>query len=96
MSEASGLRSLKTGAMPASRYLYGRPKCLDIAHWRLTEVPLVLPIELAWTLIPDLERRARRIEFLCEHLLTRCVKPKLFLKLERTHGCEAAEVLVEG
>jgi len=90
MSEASGLRSLKTGAMPASRYLYGRPKCL------LTEVPLVLPIELAWTLIPDLERRARRIEFLCEHLLTRCVKPKLFLKLERTHGCEAAEVLVEG
>ena len=82
--------------MPISRYLSGCPKRLDIAHRRLAEEPFVLPIELTRALIPDLKRRTRGIEFSRQHLLTRCVKPKLFLKLQRAHGCEAAEVMVEG
>ena len=67
-----------------------------IAHGRLAEVPLVLTIELAGALIPYFEGCTRGIQFSREHLLTRCVKPKLFLKLERTQGREAAEVMVQG
>jgi hypothetical protein len=81
---------------PTSRYLSGCPKCVNIAHRRLAEKTLVLSIELAGALIPNLEGCARGVEFLREHLLARSVKPKLLLKLERTHGCEAAEVMVEG
>ena len=95
MSEASGLRSLKTGAMPASRYLYGRPKCLDIAHWRLTEVPLVLPIELAWTFVSHLEGCTGSIKFLCEHLLPCGMEPTLFLKLKGTHCGETTEMMMQ-
>jgi uncharacterized protein (TIGR03435 family) len=69
---------------------------VNIAHRRLAEESFVLPIELTRTLIPNLKGCTRGIQFPREHLLTRCVKPKLFLKLERTHGCEAAEVMVEG
>ena len=72
---------------PTSHYLYRRPQCLDIAYWRLAEKSFVLPIELTRTLIPNLKGCARGIEFPRQHLLTRCVKPKLLLKLERTHGC---------
>jgi hypothetical protein len=69
---------------------------VDIAHRRLAKESFVLPIELTRALIPDFKGRTRGIEFPCEHLLTRCVKPKLFLKLQRAHGSEAAEVMVEG
>jgi hypothetical protein len=48
---------------------------LDIPHWRLAEEPLVLAIELAGALIPDIECYARGIEFFREHLLSRGVKP---------------------
>ena len=82
--------------LPISRYLYRRPECVDIAHRRLAEEPLVFPIELTRALIPDFKGRTRGIELPGEHLLTRRVKPKLFLKLQRAHGCEAAEVMVEG
>ena len=81
---------------PTYRYSYRRPECVDIAHRRLAKESFVLPIELTRALIPDFKGRTRGIEFLCEHLLTRCVKPKLFLKLQRAHGSEAAEVMVEG
>ena len=79
-----------------SRCLSGCPECMNITHRRSAEESFVLPIELAGTLIPNLEGCARGIEFLREHLLTRSVKPKLLLKLQRAHGCEAAEVMVEG
>src|SRR5580704_17360391 len=69
--------------------LSGCPKCVNIAHWRLAEEPLVLTIELTGALIPNLEGCACGIEFLREHLLARSVKPKLLLKLQRAHGCEA-------
>jgi hypothetical protein len=69
---------------------------VNIAHRRLAEESFVLPIELTRTLIPNLKGCTRGIQFPREHLLTRCVKPKLFLKLGRTHRCEAAEVMVEG
>lgn len=81
---------------PTSRYLSGCPKCVNIAHRRLAEESFVLPIELTRTVIPNLKGCARGIESPHQHLLTRCLKPKLLLKLQRAHGCEAAEVMVEG
>jgi hypothetical protein len=61
-----------------------------------SEKPTSLPVELTRALIADFEGRTRGIELPREHLLTRCVKPKLFLKLQRAHGCKAAEVMVDG
>jgi hypothetical protein len=73
----------------------GRSQSLYIAHWRLSEDALVLPIELAWTFVSHLEGRTRSIKFLCEHLLPCCMEPKLFLKLKRTHRCETMEVMMQ-
>jgi hypothetical protein len=44
-----------TSEKPAYRYLSGYPKCMNIAHRRLAEEQLVLPIEPAWALIPNLD-----------------------------------------
>ena len=82
--------------MTTSRYLYGCPKGVDIAHRRLAEEAFVFPIELTRALISDFKGCTRGIQFPSEHFLTRCMKAKLFLKLQRAHGCEAAEVMVEG
>ena len=64
-----------------------------IAYRGLSEKALVLPIELAWTFVSHRERGTRGIKFLCEHLLPRCMEPKLFLKLKRTHCCETTEAM---
>ena len=83
------------GTWPPYQYSRRRPKCLDIASGRLAEEALVLPIELTRTLLTDLKCCARGIELLRQHLLPRCMKSKLLLKLQRAHGRQAAEVMME-
>ena len=88
------LRLTRRDILMISRY-QGRPQCLYIAHRGLSEDALVLPIELARTFVSHLERCTRSIKFLCEHLLPCCMEPKLLLKLNRTHCCEATEVMMQ-
>jgi hypothetical protein len=55
-----GSQLLRSDVTKISRSQAGS-QCLYIAHWRLPEESLVLPIELAWTLVSNFERRARSI-----------------------------------
>jgi hypothetical protein len=68
---------------------------LDIADRWLSEEALVLAIELAGTFVSDLKGRARRVEFVDEHLLPSGVQAQLLLELKRAHCRESTKVMMQ-
>src|SRR6266849_10073947 len=72
-----------------------RTKSPDIPHRRLAEETAVLAVELAGAFVPDLKGSARGVEPIHEHAAPRCLQPKLFLVLKRTHGGQHPEMMVQ-
>lgn len=68
---------------------------LDIAHGGLAEKAAVLTTELAGAFITNFKGGAGRIESLMEHALPSDVQAQVLLILERAHGGECAEVMME-
>ena len=73
----------------------GRAKTPNIPHRWLAEKTAVFAVELAGAFVSDLKGRAGGVQTLHEHASTRCLQPKLFLILKRTHGGQRPEVVVE-
>ena len=74
----------------------GGPEGWDVTDGWLAEEAAVFAIELAGTFVADFEGGAGGVEAVHEHALARCLQPELLLVLERTHGGERAEMMVEG
>src|ERR1017187_3500275 len=62
-----------------------RAKSLNIPHRRLAEKTAVFAVELAGAFVSDLKSRTCRVQTIREHASPRCLPPKLFLILKRTH-----------
>ena len=68
---------------------------LNVAkRWR-TEQAAVLAAELRGALVADLERGSGRIQALREHQLPCFIQPQSLLELQRAHGCQRPEVMME-
>ena len=57
----------------------------DIAHGRLAKEAAVFTVELAHTLVSDLEGCGCRIDPVDDHPAPRCLQPQLLLILKRAH-----------
>jgi hypothetical protein len=68
---------------------------LNIANWWLAKETPVLAVELAYTLVTDFIRRARRINSIHEHALPCRLQPELLLILERAHCRQPTELMVQ-
>src|SRR5690606_17082690 len=66
-----------------------------IPDWRLPEELLVLAVEIRRVIVADAEPGARRVHILREHKPTRLLHSQMFLVLQRAHGRDGPEVLVE-
>jgi hypothetical protein len=72
-----------------------RAKSPNIPHGRLAEEAAVFAIELASALVSDLECSTGGVQTIHEHAFPRCMQPKLFLILKRTHGGQHPEMVVQ-
>src|ERR1019366_8538803 len=72
-----------------------RAKSLNIPHRRLAEETAVFAVELAGAFVSDLKSRACCVQTIHEHASPRCLQPKLFLILKRTHRRQQPEVMVQ-
>ncbi len=69
---------------------------LDVADGGLAEEAAVLAAELADAFVADFVSGAGGVESIHEHALSRGLQAKLLLILERAHGGECAELMMEG
>jgi len=67
----------------------------NIPHRCLAEETAVFAVELAGTFVSDLKGRACGVQTIHEHAFPRCLQPKLFLILKRTHGGQRSEMVVQ-
>src|ERR1039458_4185567 len=72
-----------------------RAKSPNIPHRRLAEETAVFAVELAGAFVSDLEGRSGGVQTIHEHASARCLQPKLFLILKRTHGGQHPEMMVQ-
>ena len=61
----------------------------------LAEEAAVFAIELAGTFVSDFEGRTGGVETIDEHASARCLQAQLLLILQRTHGGQRAEMMVQ-
>src|ERR1039457_5707179 len=71
-----------------------RAKCLNIPHRRLAEETAVFAVELAGAFVSDLKSRTCCVQTIQEHPSPRCLQPKLFLILKRTHRRQKPDMTV--
>ena len=67
----------------------------NIPHRWLAEKTAVFAIELADAFVSDLKACTRRVQTIQKHVAPRCLQPKLFLILKRTHGGQRPEMMVQ-
>src|SRR3977135_2561426 len=67
----------------------------NVPNWRKAEATAVLTAELADAFVSDLVGRRRRIQAVHQHPLSRSLKPEHLLVLQRTHGRQCTELVME-
>src|ERR1017187_222067 len=72
-----------------------RAKSPNIPHRWLAEEAAVFAVELAGAFVSDLKGRTCGVQTIHEHAAPRCLQPKLFLILKRTHGGQHPEMMVQ-
>ncbi len=68
----------------------------DVSHGRLAEEAAVLSAELADAFVANFVGSAGCVEAIQQHALACRLEAELFLVLQRAHGGEIAELVVEG
>src|SRR5271168_182168 len=72
-----------------------RAKGPNVPHRRVAEETAVFAIELAGAFVSDLKGRAGGVQTVEEHASARGLQSKPLLILQRTHGGERAEMMVQ-
>src|ERR1035441_2426479 len=72
-----------------------RAKGPNIPHRWLAEETAVFAAELAGAFVSHLKGRTGGVHTIHEHASPRCLQPKLFLILKRTHGGQHPEMMVQ-
>ena len=94
-SDVYGITHRVSGATRGDCHLVLRAESLRVAHRRGAEEAFVLPIEVRGVMVPHAKSRTGRVEVFAQQQAPGLLEPHLLLELQRTHGRDGLEVVVQ-